>query len=151
LGTNQVQGGNLPPPSMSGMPRDPNNAFNPNDATNGYRPPEGAMPVPQSVVRRTGPRPIPNFSTPQPLVSLAATNLTYNAARYWQVTAIITSNTPRTLSTQISCTFLNAGQPVGEAYFGPTDIQPGEQITTDLIGPSTTVYVDSTRCNVMSP
>ena len=31
------------------------------------------MPKPQPVVRRTGPRPIPNFATPQPLVTLAAT------------------------------------------------------------------------------
>ena len=44
-----------------------------------------------------------------------------------------------------------AGRSVGEAYFGPIAIQPGEQITTDLIGPSTTVYVDATRCNVLSP
>jgi hypothetical protein len=102
-------------------------------------------------VRRTGPRPIPNFTTPQPLVTLAASNLTYGEARYWQVTITITSNTPRTLDTQISCTFLNAGKSVGEAYFGPTSIQPGEQISTELIGPPTTVYVDSTRCNVLSP
>ena len=148
---NQVQAGNLPPPNQTGMPQDPNNAFNPNDATSSYRPPEGALPKPVPVVRRTGPRPIPNFSTPQPLISLAATNLTYNEARYWQVTVIITSNTPRTLDTQISCTFLNGGRSVGEAYFGPTAIQSGEQITTDLIGPSTTVFVDSTRCNVVGP
>ena len=146
----QVQAQNLPP-SQTGMPANPDAAFNPNAATNTYRPPEGVQPKPQPVVRRTGPRPIPNFSTPQPLVTLAATNLTYGEARYWQVTIVITSNTPRALDTQVSCTFLNAGRSVGEAYFGPIAIQPGEQITTDLIGPSTTVYVDATRCNVLSP
>ena len=140
-------GGNLPPPPSF----NPDAAFNPNTATGAYRPPEGVMPKPQPVVRRTGPRPIPNFATPQPLVTLAATNLTYGEARYWQVTIIITSNTPRTLDTQVACTFLNNGRSVGEAFFGPTSIAPGEQITTDLIGPSTTVYVDSTRCNVIAP
>ena len=109
----QVQAQNLPP-SQTGMPQNPDAAFNPNAATNSYRPPEGVQPKPQPVVRRTGPRPIPNFSTPQPLVTLAATNLTYGEARYWQVTIVITSNTPRTLDTQVSCTFLNAGRSVGE-------------------------------------
>jgi hypothetical protein len=149
LGSNSgIQGGTLGvPPSTV----DPDAAYDPRAATSAYRPPEGALPKPQPPVRRTGPRPIPNFSSPQPLVNLAATNLTYGDARYWQVSIAITSNTPRTLTTQIECTFLNAGRPVGDAYFGPTDIAAGEQISTELIGPSTTVYVDSTNCRVLSP
>ncbi len=130
---------------------DPDRAFDPNRAASSYRPPEGLMPKPQPPVRRTGPRPIPNFPNPMPLVSLAASNLTYGEARYWQVTITITSNTPRPLDTQVKCDFLNAGQSVGEAYFGPTSIAPGEQVSTELIGPPTTAYVDSTRCNVLSP
>jgi hypothetical protein len=145
-GGSQVQGGTLAPPSY-----DPDAAFDSRGATAGYRPPEGAMAKPQPPVRRTGPRPVPNFSTPQPLVTLAANNLTYGEARYWQVSIIITSNTPRTLTTQVQCTFLNGGRPVGDAYFGPTDIAAGEQISTDLIGPATTVFVDSTSCRVLSP
>ncbi len=145
-GSGGIQGGTLGPPNS-----DPDAAYDPRSATSGYRPPEGAMPKPQPPVRRTGPRPIPNFNTPQPLVTLAANNLTYGEARYWQVSVIITSNTPRTLTTQIQCTFLNAGRPVGDAYYGPTDIAAGEQISTDLVGPSTTVYVDSTNCRVLSP
>lgn len=131
------------------QPGDPDRAFDPN--AGGYRPPEGAMAKPQPPVRRTGPRAIPNFATPMPLVSLAANNLTYGEARYWQVSIVITSNTPRALDTQIRCSFINAGKPVAEAYFGPTAIQPGEQISTDLIGPPTTTFVDSTTCNVLSP
>ena len=146
LGGSTIQGGTLGPPNQ-----DPDSAFDTRAATSAYRPPEGAMPKPQPVVRRTGPRPIPNFSSPQSLVTLAANNLTYNDARYWQVSITITSNTPRTLTTQIQCTFLNAGRPVGDAYFGPADIAAGEQITTDLIGPPTTAYVDSTNCRVLSP
>ena len=137
-------------PGTLAQPSDPDRAFDPN-ASGTYRPPEGAMPKPQPAVRRTGPRPIPNFPNPMPLVSLAASNLTYGEARYWQVTIVITSNTPRALDTQIRCSFINAGRPVAEAYFGPTTIAPGEQITTDLIGPATTTYVDSTTCNVLSP
>ncbi len=144
LGSNQG-GGTLQPPS------DPDRAFDPNNPNSGYRPPEGAMPKPQPAVRRTGARPIPNFPNPMPLVSLAASNLTYGETRYWQVTIAITSNTPRTLDTQVQCTFLNGGRSVGEAYFGPIAIAAGEQITTELIGPPTTVYVDSTKCNVLSP
>jgi hypothetical protein len=143
-----VQGGMLGP---AGPSTDPDAAFDTRGATSSYRPPEGAMPKPQPPVRRTGPRPIPNFSSPQSLVTLTASNLTYGEARYWQVTISITSNTPRTLSTQIQCTFLNAGRPVGDAYFGPADIAAGEQISTELIGPSTTVFVDSTNCRVLSP
>jgi len=142
----QVQSGNLGPPNS-----DPDAAFDSRGATSSYRPPEGAMPKPQPPVRRTGPRPVPNFSTPVSLVTLSATNLTYGEARYWQVSIAITSNTARTLTTQIQCTFLNAGRPVGDAYFGPTDIAAGEQITTELIGPPTTVFVDSTSCRVLSP
>ena len=146
LGGGSVQGGTLGPPGS-----DPDAAFDTRSATSGYRPPEGVMPKPQPLVRRTGPRPIPNFSSPQSLVTLAAANLTYNDARYWQVTITITSNTPRTLTTQIQCTFMNAGQPVGDAYFGPTDIAAGEQISTELVGPPTTAFVDSTSCRVLSP
>ncbi|MBS0550043.1 MAG: hypothetical protein JSR24_19995 [Proteobacteria bacterium] len=142
----QGQPGTLAPP-----PGNPDAAFDTRDATSSYRPPEGAMPKPQPPVRRTGPRPVPNFSTPVSLVTLTATNLTYGEARYWQVSISITSNTPRTLTTQIQCTFLNAGRPVGDAYFGPTDIAAGEQISTELIGPPTTVFVDSTSCRVLSP
>ncbi|HZQ01849.1 MAG TPA: hypothetical protein VFB13_20060 [Reyranella sp.] len=146
LGANQGQG-TLVPPGTS----DPDRAFDPNSPQAGYRPPEGMMPKPQPPVRRTGPRPIPNFPNPMPLVSLAASNLTYGEARYWQVTIAITSNTPRALDTQVQCTFLNGGRSVGEAYFGPTTIAPGEQISTELIGPPTTTFVDSTKCNVLSP
>jgi hypothetical protein len=140
-------GGNRVP---AGPPTDPDRAFDPNSNA-GYRPPEGVMPKPQPTVQRTGPRPIPNFANPMPLVSLAANNLTYGEARYWQVTISITSNTPRTLETQVRCTFMNAGRSVSEAFFGPTSIAPGEQITTELIGPPTTAFVDTTKCNVLSP
>ena len=150
-GTATLGGG--PPGQASSLqpPTDPDRAFDPRSAGSGYRPPEGMVPKPQPAVRRSGPRPIPNFSQPQPLVSLAANNLTYGDARYWQVTIVITSNTPRTLDVQVQCTFLNAGQAVGEAYFGPTSIAAGEQITTELIGPPTTAYVDSTNCRVLRP
>lgn len=141
----------LAPPSPQAQPGDPDRAFDPRGGSAGYRPPEGMMPKPQPPVRRTGSRAIPNFSQPQPLVSLAANNLTYGDSRYWQVTIIITSNTPRPLDTQVQCTFMNAGRPVDEAYFGPATIAPGEQITTELIGPPTTAYVDSTNCRVLKP
>jgi hypothetical protein len=136
-------------PSPLGQPQDPDRAFDPTRST--YRPPEtiGAKPQPQ--VRRTGPRPIPPFSRPMSLVTLDANNLTYGEARYWQVSIAITSNTPRTLDTQIQCTFTNAGKPVEEVFFGPIAIQPGEQINTELIGPPTTAYVDSSHCKVLSP
>jgi hypothetical protein len=146
LGGGGYQSGTLAPPGS-----DPDAAYDPRSATSGYRPPEDVMPKPQPQVRRTGPRPVPNFSSPQPLVTLAANNLTYGEARYWQVTIAITSNTPRTLTTQVQCTFLNGGRPVGDAYFGPTDIAAGEQISTELVGPATTVFVDSTNCRVLSP
>lgn len=145
LGTTpSMQGGTLEPP-------DPDRAFDPTSATSGYRPPEGMMPKPQPVVRRTGARAIPSSSRQQSLVSLAANNLTYGDSRYWQVTVVVTSNTPRSLDTQVQCTFLNAGRAVGDAYFGPILIAPGEQVSTELIGPPTTVYVDTTNCRVLSP
>ena len=128
---------------------DPDRAFNPRDSA--YRPPEGAAPRPQPPLRRTGPRPVPNYNQPMPLVSLAASNLTYSEARYWQVTVTVTSNTARSLDTQVRCSFLNAGRSVGEAYLGPVLIAAGEQITTELIGPPTTAFVDSTNCRVVSP
>jgi len=138
-------GGASPPPSM----QDPNAAFDPRTA--GYRPPEimGAKPQPQ--MRRSGPRPVPNFPTPQPLVALGAANLTYGDSRYWQVTVTLTSNTRNPINTQAECTFMNAGRPVSTDYLGPLMIQPGEQITTELIGPPTTSYIDSTNCKVVSP
>ena len=129
--------------------RDPDAAFDPRTST--YQPPQSMGPKPQPQVRRTGQRPIPNFSTPQPLVTLAAANLTYGDSRYWQVTITLTSNTPRALNAQAECTFMNSGQPVMTDYFGPVMIQPGEQITTELIGPPTTSYVDRTNCRLTSP
>jgi hypothetical protein len=143
-------GGSGVQPTPLGQPQDPNAAFDPRTATQA-RPPEGMQPKPRPAVRRTGARPIPYSATPQPLVVLGASNLTYGDSRYWQVSITLTSNTPRPLETQAQCTFMNAGRPVEDAYFGPVTIQPGEQISTELIGPPTTAYIDSTNCRVMSP
>lgn len=136
-------------PPATGAPYDPNAAFDPRNSS--YRPPDNLAPKPQPAVRRTGPRPIPPSSTPQPLVSLGANNLTYGPTRYWQVTVTLQSNTPRPLETQAVCTFMNAGRSIEDVYFGPIMIQPGEQITTELVGPPTTQYIDSTNCRLTSP
>ncbi len=128
---------------------DPDRAFNPRASA--YRPPEAPAPRPQSTLRRTGPRPVPNYNQAVPLVTLGASNLTYGESRYWQVTVTVTSNTPRSLDTQVQCSFLNAGRSVGEAYLGPVLIAAGEQVSTELIGPPTTAFVDSTNCRVVSP
>ena len=134
-------------PPQSG---DPDAAFNPNSAS-AYQPPAGSMPRPQPVLRRTGPRPVPNYGSNMPVVSLAVNNLTYGAARYWQVTVAVTSNVTRTIDTQVQCSFLNGGRSVGEADLGPVQMAAGEQVSTDLIGPPTTTFVDSTNCRVLSP
>jgi hypothetical protein len=139
-------------PSISGgssSAQDPDAAFDPRRQVS--RPAETMGPKPQPLVRRTGPRPIPDSSTPQPLVTLGANNLTYGDSRYWQVTVTLTSTTPRPMTTQAQCTFLNGGRVVSSDNIGPLTIQPGEQITTELIGPPTTTYVDSTNCRVISP
>jgi hypothetical protein len=140
--------GTLPPAPPIG---DPDRAFNPRDATSAYRPPEGAMARPQPTVRRTGPRPVPNYGPSMPLVTIAASNLTYGESRYWQVTLTVTSNVARSVDTQVQCSFLNSGRSIGEAYFGPIQLAAGEQVSTDLIGPPTTAFVDSTSCRVMNP
>jgi hypothetical protein len=46
---------------------------------------------------------------------------------------------------------MNGSSALEDAYYGPVTIQPGEQITTELIGPPTTAYVDSTNCRLLSP
>lgn len=149
----QVPGGGaatLGGPAQLGPPaNDPDRAFNPRDA--GYRPPEGYGARPQPPVRRTGPRPVPNYGSPMPVVTLQASNLTYGDSRYWQVTVTVTSNVTRAVDTQVMCTFLNSGRSVGEAYFGPIQLAGGEQVSTDLVGPPTTAFVDSTNCRVMNP
>ena len=149
-----VPGGGVAALGGSGAPappaaQDPNAAFDPRSTT--YRPPETLGPKPQPQMRRTGARPVPNYSTPQPLVTLGAANLTYGDSRYWQVTVTLTSNTTRGVNTQAECTFMNAGRAISTDYLGPIFIQPGEQITTELIGPPTTAYVDSTNCKLISP
>jgi hypothetical protein len=133
----------------SSSAQDPDAAFDPRRQVS--RPQETFGPRPQPVVRRTGPRSIPYSSTPQPLVTLGANNLTYGDSRYWQVTVTLTSNTPRPIMTQAQCTFLNGGRAVSSDNLGPLTIQPGEQVTTELIGPPTTTYVDSTNCRVVNP
>jgi hypothetical protein len=120
----------------------------PRNATPTYRPPEAII-KPQPIVRRTGARPLPKVTQPMPQFSLQASDLTYNPARYWQVTVTLTSNTSRTLDAQVRCSFLSAERSVGEASFGPTAVAPGEQISADLIGPPMTAYVDSTTCRVV--
>ncbi|MBI3199079.1 MAG: hypothetical protein HYZ40_16545 [Rhodospirillales bacterium] len=149
-GVATLGGGTQPQPSPLAQPQDPNAAFDPRTATQA-RPPEGLQPKPRPPVRRTGARPIPYSATPQPLVVLGASNLTYGDSRYWQVSITLTSNTPRPIETQAQCTFMNAGRPIEDVYFGPVTIQPGEQISTDLVGPPTTAYIDSTNCRVVSP
>jgi hypothetical protein len=145
LGGPQGQPNTLAPPGS-----DPDAAYDPSRSAASY--PSGAtMPKPQPPIRRTGPRPIPYSPQPMPIVTLTANNLTYGPSRYWQVSVSVTSNTPNTIDTQIQCTFRNAGRSVGEAYLGPVGLAPGEQISTELIGPPTTTYVDSTNCRVVSP
>jgi hypothetical protein len=128
---------------------DPDAAFDPRSAAS--RPPANLGPKPQHQVRRTGQRPIPSSPTPQPLVTLGANNLTYGESRYWQVTVSLTSNTQRPVTAQAVCTFMNGGRPIEDVSFGPLSIQPGEQVTTELVGPPTSTYVDSTNCRVVSP
>ena len=148
LGSGSTLGGG-PTPLLAPSTGNPDAAYNPNQSS--YQPPAAQMPKPMPQVRRTGPRPVPSFSTPQPLVSLSAQSLTFNPSGYWQVTIVVTSNTPRALDLQIQCNFTNGGRFVGDAYFGPTTIQAGEQMTTELIGPPTSAYVDSTTCRVVKP
>lgn len=145
LGGPQGQPNTLAPPGS-----DPDAAYDPSRSGSSY-PSDMTMPKPQPPIRRTGPRPLPYSPQPMPLVTLTANNLTYGASRYWQVSVSVTSNTPNTIDTQIQCTFRNAGRSVGEAYLGPVGLAPGEQISTELIGPPTTTYVDSTNCRVLSP
>ena len=149
----QVPGGgsaSLGGPTPLGPPTsDPDRAFNPREST--YRPAEPMAQRPQPPVRRTGPRPVPNYGSPMPVVTLQASNLTYGESRYWQVTVTVTSNVARAIDTQVVCNFMNAGRSVGEAYFGPIQMAPGEQVSSDLIGPPTTAFVDTTNCRVMSP
>lgn len=164
-GGSQITGAPLSPPplavpgggvaTLGGSPAspnptapDPDRAFDPSTASGAAAAP---MPRPQPSVRRTGPRPVPSSSQSMPLVTLAASNLTYSPSRYWQVTISITSNTTRTVDAQVQCTFRNGGSSVGEAYFGPTPLAPGEQISTELIGPPTTAYVDTVNCRALSP
>ena len=113
-----------------------------------YRPPD-EMTKPQPTVRRTGPRPLPKVTQAMPRLSLQASDLTYNPAGYWQVTATLNSNTSRPLDARIQCSFVSAGRQVGNAEFGPTSVAPGEQISADLIGPPTTAHVDSTTCHLL--
>jgi hypothetical protein len=136
----------LAPPAAA----DPDRAFNPRD-TMAYRPPDAPMPRPQPSLRRSGPRTVPTYSGPMPVMSLQASNLTYGDSRFWQVTLSVTSNVNRAIDAQIQCTFLNAGRSVGEAYLGPITLSPGEQVSTELIGPPTSAFVDSTNCRVMNP
>jgi hypothetical protein len=151
-------GGNAPsssiyaPPPGSGPPSqgDPDAAFNPG-AASAYQAPADSKPRPQPALRRTGPRPVPSSSANMPVVTLQVNNLTYGASRYWQVTVAVTSNVARTVDTQVKCSFLNGGRSVGDAYLGPVQLAAGEQVSTDLVGPPTTTFVDSTNCRVMSP
>ncbi|HTR87577.1 MAG TPA: hypothetical protein VMI56_24055 [Reyranella sp.] len=129
-------------------PPDQDRAFDPRTAT--YHPPDIVTPKPQPNLVRTGPRPLPVFSQPMPLVTLRASNLT-GASGYWQVSVVIVSNTPNTVNAQVQCSFLNGGRSQGDAYLGPVALSPGEQISTDLVGPPTTAYVDSTNCRMLAP
>ena len=45
---------------------------------------------------------------------------------------------------------MNAGRPASTDYLGPLMIQPGEQITTELIGPPTTSYIEFDQLPVSS-
>ena len=134
--------------SQQPPPAQPTTDPDPHSATPTLRPSKGII-KPQPIVRRTGPRPLPNITQPMPRFSLQASDLTYNPAGYWQVTVTLTSNTPRTLDTQVQCSFLSTGRSVGEGSFGPTAVAPGEQISTDLIGPPMTAHVDSTICGLV--
>jgi len=132
----------------SPQPLDNDRAFDPRTAT--YHPPDVVTPKPQPNLMRTGPRPLPTFSQPMPLVTLRASNLT-GASGYWRVSVAIVSNTPNEVTAQVQCSFLNGGRSVGDAYLGPVGLAPGEQISSDLVGPPTTAYVDSTNCRMLSP
>jgi hypothetical protein len=136
------------PPPVRQPTTSPTATHDSRNATPVYRPPD-EMTKPQATVRRTGPKPLPEVTQPMPRLSLQASDLTYNPAGYWQVTATLNSNTSRPLDARIQCSFVSAGRQVGNAEFGPTSVAPGEQISADLIGPPTTAHVDSTTCHLL--
>jgi len=136
------------PPPVRQPTTSPAATYDSRNATPVYRPPD-EMTKPQAAVRRTGPKPLPEVTQPMPRLSLQASDLTYNPAGYWQVTATLNSNTSRPLDARIQCSFVSAGRQVGNAEFGPTSVAPGEQISADLIGPPTTAHVDSTTCHLL--
>jgi hypothetical protein len=127
-------------------------AYNPNDpndqrgvGADPYPPP------PRPQVRRTGPGPLPGRSGALPIVSLQTSQFGYNEQRYWQVTVDVANNVGRVIDSEIQCTFTNGGRPVKDGYFLATAIAPGEHVTTEVLGPPTTTYVDGVTCRVLNP
>ena len=141
-------GGPAPPLGAPPSSQDPNAAFDPSSST--FRVPEAigccsrrcAAPV-RSRIRYS--------STPQPLVTRAPPT----SPMAIHVPLVSHGDAHLQLAEgpqhRMECTFMNAGRPVSTDYLGPVYIQPGEQITTELIGPPTTTYIDSTNCKVVSP
>jgi len=127
-------------------------AYNPNDPNDQRG--AGADPYPppqQPQVRRTGPQPLSARPGVLPVVGLTTSQFGYNDQRYWQITIDVVNNIGRLIDSEIQCTFTNAGRPAKESYFVATAVQPGEHVTTEVLGPPTTTYVDGVTCRVLSP
>ncbi len=132
-------------------PDDPDRAYNPNDP-NDRRSGVAADPYPappQQQIRRSGPGPLPPPGGP--IVTLQTSNFGYNDQRYWQVTIDIANNIGRLVDSELQCSFTNGGRAVKTANFVATAILPGEHISTEVLGPPTTTFVDGVTCQVLSP
>jgi hypothetical protein len=141
-----------PPPFRDEVP-DRDRAFNPRDPSDqrGGTGVDPYPPPPPPQVRRTGPGPLPAGFARLPIVTLETSQFGYNEQRYWQVSIDIANNVARRIDAEVQCTFTNAGRPVRDGYFTITNVQPGEHVTTEVLGPPTTTFVDGVTCQVVNP
>ncbi|QQS12369.1 MAG: hypothetical protein IPK81_23290 [Rhodospirillales bacterium] len=102
--------------------------------------------------RRVGSVPIravPGASVP--VVALELPALRPGPDYRWQLSMLLSNNTPRILDVVINCRFNNGDRMVSDVTVTMRSVRGGDKVAAEISGPPTTQFVDNAPCNVVSP
>jgi hypothetical protein len=86
-----------------------------------------------------------------PLITIEVSNLAPVPGDRWQLTLMLSNNSPRPLDAQVMCTFRNGERVAADVSVLMRGVGPGDKVSATVAGPRVTTFVDNTPCLVQPP
>jgi len=90
-------------------------------------------------------------SSTVPLVEIDSPSLRVRGGGRWRMVLYLQNNTASPLSPSLMCRFTNSGRLVLASYVTVPPVLGGQRVGLSFAGPPSSVYVDDSSCNVISP